>query len=198
MGTHPKGPSKISHPRDLAGQMLSDWLKSNQWALGNAVSAKYSGDLPFLFKVLSINKALSIQAHPTKSHAEILHRTAPELYRDSNHKPELAVAISEFEGFCGFRPFGEIRGFVSGVPELRELVGEGVCGRMSATPLSASAVEQRCVLKEVFTALMESQEELVKEVLGRMVKRLQQGKNGKDELSVSVNCELAKPDREHY
>lgn len=178
MGTHAKGPSKISYPQECAGEMLSDWLKANQWALGDAVSA---GELPYLFKVLSINKALSIQAHPTKSHAEMLHRTAPDLYRDPNHKPELAVAISEFEGFCGFRPFGEIQDFVCDVPELRELVGEEVCGRMRGTSVSATTVEQRAVLKETFTVLMESQEELVKAKLGRLVKRLQRGKNGEVE-----------------
>ena len=176
MGTHPKGPSTISHPVEHAGQMLSDWLKSNRWALGDAVSAEYGGELPYLFKVLSINKALSIQAHPTKSHAELLHRNAPDLYRDPNHKPELAVAISEFEGFCGFRPLDEIRGFVLGVPELRELVGREACDHMSAGPDCEE--ERKDVLKEVFTALMQSEEVMVKETLGSLVERLQQGGNG--------------------
>jgi mannose-6-phosphate isomerase len=178
MGTHAKGPSKISHPQELAGQMLSDWLKTNQWALGGSIAATYKGELPFLFKVLSINKALSIQAHPAKAHAELLHRTHPELYKDPNHKPELAIAISEFEGFCGFRPFGEIQGFVCGVPELRELVGEGVCDRMKETTASTGE-EQRGVLKEAFTALMESEEKIFKKKLGKLVERLQQGRNGK-------------------
>lgn len=158
--------------------MLSDWLRANQWALGDAVAAKYKGELPYLFKVLSINKALSIQAHPAKVHAEFLHQTAPDLYRDPNHKPELAIAISEFEGFCGFRPFGEIQGFVCDVPELKELVGEAVCDKMNGTSASAATEEQRGVLKEAFTALMESQEEVVKATLGRLVERLQQGGNG--------------------
>ena len=179
MGTHSRGPSKIAYPEELTGQMLADWLKANQWALGDAISAEYGGDLPYLFKVLSINKALSIQAHPTKSHAQILHKTAPELYRDPNHKPELAVAISQFEGFCGFRPFDEIKGFVSTVPELRELVGTQACDRIGGMSVSTSTEEQKSVLKEVFTALMGSQENVVKESLGRLVSRLQEGKNGK-------------------
>ena len=179
MGTHPKGPSKITYPEELAGQMLSDWLASNQWALGDTVAANYGGDLPFLFKVLSINKALSIQAHPTKQHAEILHRTAPELYRDPNHKPELAVAISDFEGFCGFRPLEEIRGFVSGVWELRELVGTEVCAVIDQVSASAPSEEKKLALKMVFTALMEAKEEVVKKVLEKLVMRLQQGNHGK-------------------
>lgn len=174
MGTHAKGPSKISHPEELTGTLLSDWLKDNPWALGETV-AEYKGDLPFLFKVLSINKALSIQAHPAKAHAQVLHRTAPDLYRDPNHKPELAVAISEFEGFCGFRPFEETQGFIRDVPELRELVGESVCERMNS---SVAASTEQAVLKEAFTALMVSKEEVVKPSLGKLVERLQGGRNG--------------------
>ncbi len=30
------------------------------------------------------------------------------MYKDDNHKPEMAVTLSDFEGLCGFRPFYEI------------------------------------------------------------------------------------------
>lgn len=183
MGTHAKGPSKISFPKECLGQLLSDWLRSNQWALGEAISDTYNGELPFLFKVLSINKALSIQAHPTKSHAEALHKAAPDIYRDPNHKPELAIAISDFEGFCGFRPFREIQGFVRDVPELAELVGEELCLEMRgvATDVESdeSAETRKSVLKKVFAALMGS-EGVVKETLARLVARLNSGRNGKE------------------
>jgi len=36
----------------------------------------------------------------------------------------MAIAITEFDGFCGFRPLGEISTFLKGVGALRELVGE--------------------------------------------------------------------------
>ena len=48
------------------------------------------------------------QAHPDKKLAERLYATRPDLYKDDNHKPEMAVALSDFEGLCGFRPFREI------------------------------------------------------------------------------------------
>ena len=51
--------------------------------------AKYEGDLPFLFKILSIGKALSIQAHPDKALAKELFAKRPDLYKDDNHKPEM-------------------------------------------------------------------------------------------------------------
>ena len=55
------------------------------------------GDLPFLFKVLSVRTALSIQAHPTKEVAAALHDRDPAHYPDNNHKPEMAIALTEFE-----------------------------------------------------------------------------------------------------
>jgi len=52
---------------------LSDWVHQNRWALTEPIADKFNGKLPFLFKVLSVNKALSIQAHPNKTLAEELH-----------------------------------------------------------------------------------------------------------------------------
>ena len=98
MGTHPSNPSK-----DLdTGRTLLDLCGENQMLLSQPVSAKYGEKLPFLFKVLSINKALSIQAHPNKKLAEQLHARDPKNYPDDNHKPEMAIAITPFEGSVGF------------------------------------------------------------------------------------------------
>lgn len=49
-----------------------------------------------------MSKALSIQAHPDKELAEVLHKMRPNVYKDSNHKPEMAIALSEFKALCGF------------------------------------------------------------------------------------------------
>lgn len=127
MGTHPSGPSRL----ETSGQLLSDWLKENPQMLGDQLTAQYSqfaqeGQLPFLFKVLSIAKALSIQAHPDKE-------LARELYKqnklpDDNHKPELAVALTPMEALCSFRKLSEISNFLETVPELRAVIGEEIAG----------------------------------------------------------------------
>ena len=121
MGTHKKGPSIIKYPTPLAGTLLSDWIKGNQWALGDKVAKEFSGELPFLLKILSVKKALSIQAHPDKKRAKDLHSLAPDKYPDPNHKPELVVALREFEGLIGFRPFTAIQSWVMKVPELQKV-----------------------------------------------------------------------------
>lgn len=43
-----------------------------------------------------------------------LHAQFPEHYPDNNHKPEMAIALTRFQGLCGFRPVEEILGFLRG------------------------------------------------------------------------------------
>lgn len=70
MGTHPNGPSRVMpEPGDFiegaeanhAGIFLIELLETHPHYLGEL---QEQGDLPFMFKVLSINKALSIQVRP--------------------------------------------------------------------------------------------------------------------------------------
>lgn len=76
MGTHPSLPSK-----DLQTQRtLLDLVQDNKALMSPEIAKRYGGKLPFLFKVLSIRKALSIQAHPNKKLAERLHAKDPKNY----------------------------------------------------------------------------------------------------------------------
>ncbi|GAA51973.1 mannose-6-phosphate isomerase [Clonorchis sinensis] len=109
MGTHPSGPSVLREEQET---YLSKYISEYPECLGSASREAFGMSLPFLFKVLSIRKALSIQAHPTKEHAQLLHRQRPDLYKDPNHKPELAIALSPFEALLAFRPSVEIAAFV--------------------------------------------------------------------------------------
>ena len=78
MGTHPSSPSIAKD----SSKPLSEILASNPSLLGDKVSNKFGkGQLPFLFKILSIHKALSIQAHPDKQLAKQLHARDPKNYK---------------------------------------------------------------------------------------------------------------------
>ncbi|KAI8943153.1 Mannose-6-phosphate isomerase [Plenodomus lindquistii] len=120
MGTHPSLPSKDLETK----RTLLDLVQENQALLSTEIAERYENRLPFLFKVLSINKALSIQAHPNKKLAEQLHAKDPKNYPDDNHKPEMTIAVTPFDGLCGFRPLAEITHFLQTVPSFRKLVGE--------------------------------------------------------------------------
>lgn len=62
MGTHVNGPCRLKNEN----QLLEDYIRSNPQCLGDAVIKRFGVQLPFLFKVLSVDKALSIQVHPNK------------------------------------------------------------------------------------------------------------------------------------
>lgn len=132
--------------------------------------------MPFLFKVLSINKALSIQAHPNKKLAEQLHASNPKEYKDDNHKPEMTIAVTPFEGLCGFRPLGEIAYFLKHIKALRGLVGDAAASKFEAVVAnsSASEKEQKQALKEVFTALMETQQSKIGPAADELLKQVEQ------------------------
>ena len=48
-----------------------------------------------------------------QKHAEELHAAKPDKYPDPNHKPEMAIALTPFEGMCGFRPKEQIVNFLN-------------------------------------------------------------------------------------
>lgn len=54
-----------------------------------------------------------------------LHAQFPEHYPDDNHKPEMAIALTRFQGLCGFRPVEEILGFLK--CESHVVVGRFCC-----------------------------------------------------------------------
>ncbi|RFU33359.1 hypothetical protein B7463_g3013, partial [Scytalidium lignicola] len=162
MGTHPSNPSK-----DVATKRtLLDLVQTNQALLSKDVAERFGNKLPFLFKVLSIGKALSIQAHPNKKLAEQLHKRDSKNYPDDNHKPEMTIAITPFDGLCGFRPLAEIAHFLSTVPPLRKLVGNSeveayqsaIKGHETSDKPEDEANNKRA-LQTAFGSLMKSKKE---------------------------------------
>ncbi|KAF7892452.1 uncharacterized protein EAF01_010532 [Botrytis porri] len=172
MGTHPSNPSK-----DLSTKRtLLDLVQDNQALLSKDVSDKFGEKLPFLFKVLSIGKALSIQAHPNKKLAEQLHQKDSKNYPDDNHKPEMTIAITPFDGLCGFRPLAEISHFLSTIPSLKKLVGESeaeeyqsaVKGQETSDG-SEDEEKNKKALQKVFTALMNAKKKDVENASEELV-----------------------------
>ena len=85
MGTHHTSPSRLLD--SPAQEKLSDYLAANPKLIGAHVVDRFKdegaaeGNLPFLFKVLAIEKALSIQTHPDKEMARKLHTERPDVYK---------------------------------------------------------------------------------------------------------------------
>lgn len=155
MGTHPSNPSKDNN----TGRTLLELVQDNEALMGSDISEKYQKKLPFLFKVLSINKALSIQAHPNKKLAEKLHAKDPKNYPDDNHKPEMTIAVTPFEGLCGFRPLKEIAFFLDTIIPLRSLVGDENTATLKKA--AEGSTEAKPALRKAFTAVMQNPKEKV-------------------------------------
>lgn len=77
MGAHPKGDAQIKDNR-IAQTTLGQWIANYPACLGAKVKDTFHGQLPFLFKVLSVNTALSIQAHPNRVGTTTGHAHPPE------------------------------------------------------------------------------------------------------------------------
>jgi mannose-6-phosphate isomerase len=127
-------------------------------------------DLSFLLKILSVRTVLSIQAHPDKKLAETLHAARPDVYKDPNHKPEMAIAISDtVTAMCGFRPLPEIAQHLQDYPEFRELLGSQTVSELETLQNSPAT---RAVLQHMFHGYMEAPEETVQHHVTQMTTRL--------------------------
>ncbi|RMI90961.1 mannose-6-phosphate isomerase, class I [Streptomyces sp. ZS0098] len=108
MGAHPGAPSRTGR-----GTLAEVVDADPERELGAATVAKFGPRLPFLLKLLAAGSPLSLQVHPDRTQAQAGYEdeerrgvpvTAPHRnYKDTNHKPELICALTEFEGLCGFR-----------------------------------------------------------------------------------------------
>ncbi len=130
VGAHPRMPSLArvgggTVPLDV---LLRDHAEA---LLGPSVARRFQ-TLPYLLKVLAADQPLSIQVHPSRVQARAGFAREQALglaldadtrnYRDSNHKPELIVALTPFFALCGFRPLELIARGLAEVPELAELL----------------------------------------------------------------------------
>ena len=105
LGTHPSGPAMLDDATSLVDS---------------------SGPLPYLVKLLAAAEPLSLQTHPSAAQAEAgfaaEERHGPQrgastrLYRDRLAKPEILVAVTDFDALTGFRP-------VAATIELLERIG---------------------------------------------------------------------------
>ncbi|GKU97583.1 hypothetical protein SLEP1_g10715 [Rubroshorea leprosula] len=176
MGTHESGPSFVVSDLSVEeekGVSLKEWIGKNPNVLGKKVLEKWGYDLPFLFKVLSVAKALSIQAHPDKELARELHKLQPHLYKDDNHKPEMALAITEFKALCGFISPEELKDVLHDVPEIVELIGTAEANRVMNIHKQDREEKVKSALRSTFTQLMSANEEMTTKAISMLKSRLQ-------------------------
>ncbi|MFI7128173.1 mannose-6-phosphate isomerase, class I [Nonomuraea sp. NPDC050153] len=126
MGAHPGDPSTVG------GTPLNELIADDPaGTLGEPAAARFGPALPYLLKVLAIERPLSLQVHPTTEQAQAGYadedaRGIPlddptRTYKDTSHKPEMVCAITPFHGLCGFRDPAATAGLLDrlALPDLR-------------------------------------------------------------------------------
>lgn len=149
MGTYPVLPSYVMSSGEDLQDVLDRYPKE---LVGEQTIQKFGhSKLPYLPKVLSIAKALPLQLHPNKDLAAKLHKENPDQFTDPNHKPEIALALTEFEAFCGFKPLKTIA----------SLMDLDALKRYMPSTKKADFDDQQ--LKAVVKNMLEADDETVKE-----------------------------------
>ncbi|PSR87821.1 Mannose-6-phosphate isomerase [Actinidia chinensis var. chinensis] len=181
MGTHESGPSFLVETLENEASMgserseslsLKSWIEENPSVLGDKVVEKWGVNLPFLFKVLSVAKALSIQAHPDKELAAFLHQTRPDVFKDGNHKPEMALALTEFEALCGFISLEELKDVLQNVPEIAEVVGSAYTNQVLDINYQDGEEKLKAFMQSIFTQLMSASKDVISKALSKLKSRL--------------------------
>ena len=163
LGIHAGGPSSIEVNQQSV--LLSDAIATDPKAALSEPVYSHFGGLPYLFKVLDVKDMLSIQVHPTKEYAKVAFEkeeaagialNAPNRnYKDTNHKPEIMLAMSEFWLLHGFKSEAKILETLENIAEFQVLV-----------PLYKSEG-----LKGLYQFLMEMEQAQVDSLLSPVVKR---------------------------
>lgn len=107
LGTHPQGAARAGNV--ALGRLIAD----DRSLLGAGGRRAFGNELPFMMKLLSARHALSIQVHPSCRQAEqgyaredaagIPLDSSHRVYSDSWPKPEVMIALEQFETLSGFR-----------------------------------------------------------------------------------------------
>lgn len=93
---------------------------------------------------------------------------------DPNHKPEMALALTDFKALCGFMPIQKIAEYVQAVPEFSALIDPSlVMEFLNCT--QSSELEQKAALKKFFSELMTADATKIATQLQALVARYQSG-----------------------
>ncbi len=151
LGAHPDSPSLATAPDGSTEPLDALIANDPDGMLGVDARTEFGDRLPFLAKILAASQPLSLQVHPTLAQARAafareeaagIPQTAAERnYRDNNHKPELILALTDFEALCGFRPARESQAIFEHLSALFEAAEDTVPQLLRDIIMDLSAAE---------------------------------------------------------
>lgn len=174
MGAHPTAPSSLIDDDGRPVPLTAAIARDPVGILGHESLARFGTRLPYLFKVLAIEKPLSIQVHPdavqaargfAREEAAGVARSAPErTYVDADPKPELLYCVSSSQALVGLRDatrasrlladLGSPR-LVALIDALRDPAGRGVLDVVTLL-VDWRRTDRRALVEEVADAAREA------------------------------------------
>ncbi|MDO5030198.1 MAG: mannose-6-phosphate isomerase, class I [Corynebacterium sp.] len=178
----------------VAGEPLDQLIAKDPVAALGPASQADSGKLPFLLKLLAADEPLSLQAHPTLAEAQegFANENAQGIpatahfrnYRDDNHKPELIVALTEFDALAGFRPVARTKELFAqlAVPELDHYMG------------LLDAADDESGLRALFTTWLTLPQDVLDELVAAVAGKCALFASDDEEFALvaQTTCELAR------
>ena len=108
-GTHAAGPTRVCGDGPLSALIEAE----PERLLGDDIIWRFGRRLPFLLKLIAPEQPLSLQVHPSQAQAAegcaledeagIALDHPARNYKDTNHKPEMVLALTRFRAVAGFR-----------------------------------------------------------------------------------------------
>lgn len=105
-----------------------------------------------------MDKALPLQIHPDRQLAQQLHAQDPQKFPDTNHKPEIAIALSQFELFAGWKPLDDLTQLFQTHAPLTKFL-----------PSPSTRFNDE-TLKRVAQKILEADDETVADTLNKLIK----------------------------
>ena len=157
MGAHPSAPSGVGPDAGWPTALDAVIAADPDRELGPDCASRFGGRLPFLLKVLSAERALSIQVHPSRAQAQAGFLADDERglapddparnYVDDWPKPELLYALTPFEVVAGLRAPADAAGLLRAlaVDQLQPLTAQlsAATGASAMADALASVLEWR-------------------------------------------------------
>ncbi|MFW2512253.1 mannose-6-phosphate isomerase, class I [Demequina sp. SO4-13] len=161
-GAHESGPAHAHTPNGI--ERLDSVIAGEPAScLGDDCARRWGVRLPFLLKLLAIDKPLSIQVHPTSEQARAGFEeerregsVGPYEFQDPFHKPEMVFALTSLRVLAGVRPVDDLRSDLQllGTPDaarlaeavqddIAEYISLALCGGAGEDTLAALAERGR-------------------------------------------------------
>ncbi|MDQ0691182.1 mannose-6-phosphate isomerase, class I [Arthrobacter sp. W4I7] len=169
IGAHPGAPSVAV--LDTGCECLNELIGADpEGLLGPDSHAAFGSTLPFLMKVLAAESPLSLQVHPTREQAASGFAAEDALgvpkdaqtrnYKDPNHKPEMILALTDFEALCGFRPASETKAVFDALVTFFRETGAEIPEVLQQASSALASAEDPTAIRQTFTGLIRGGDEV--------------------------------------